>query len=98
LKKILLYLLVAIALGLSLTLIPLITLAEIKTEDHYATFFSLPEQMEKLERSADSLDKPTYSSEGVEVFAISFIIASAVYLSLRRRTPRHDYRWIRPYP
>jgi len=85
LKKILLYFLVAVVLGLLLTIIPLITLAEFEAEDHYATFFSLPDQMRKLERPAEGLGKSTYSSEGIAVFAISFIIAALVYLSLKRR-------------
>jgi len=87
LKRILLYSVSASVLGLLLTLVPLITLAEMKVEDHYAPFYSLPEQLRNLEKSADSIDKPTYSSEDIEVFAISFVVASAAYLSLKRRRP-----------
>lgn len=96
-KKILLYSAVAVVLGLLLTLVPLITLAEIRAEDHYAMLGSFCEQLEKLE-GPRGLGGPKYSAADVEVFAISFVIALVVYVLFKRRTPHRDYRWIGPYP
>jgi len=93
----LLYFGIAIVLGASLVLAPLVTLAGIKPEDQFSRLNSIPEQIKELE-SPTGLDRSTDSTDAVGVFAISFIIASLVYLLLKPRTPRYDYRWIKPYP
>jgi len=94
LKKILLYSGVAVVLGLLLTLVPLITLAEFRAENHYDALLhaqSLPEQMKRLEGTY-CLDKPAYSTADLQVLGVCFAIALVVYVLSRRRTPRHDYR------
>ena len=93
-KRIPLYLLVAVILGLSLTLIPLAT---IRAENGYN---AIPESIQQRLRTLEGYDlgATTYSSSDVEVFAISFVIASVAYLLFKHRTSRRDREWVRPYP
>ena len=87
LKKILLYSGVAVVLGLLLTLVPLITLAEFRAENHYDTppyATVLSEGMKSLE-GTHGLDKPAYSTTDVQVLGVCFAIASVVYVLFRRR-------------
>jgi branched-subunit amino acid ABC-type transport system permease component len=89
-KKILLYSLVAVVLGLSLMLVPLITISEAKANSYLLTPEHLSRQLEKIEG--------TYSPNAdVEIFAISFVIALVVYLLFKHILPQHDYGRIRPY-
>jgi ABC-type dipeptide/oligopeptide/nickel transport system permease component len=93
LKKILLYSAVAVVLGLSLILVPLITLVEIRAENGYlAGTRSLPEQLEELE-GTHGLDTPEYSTYDVKILAFSFVIALVAYMLFKRRTSRQDYLW-----
>jgi len=87
LKKILLYSGVAVVLGLLLTLVPLITLAEFRAENHYDTPVyaqSLSERMKSLEGTY-ALYKPAFSTTDVQVLGVCFAIASVVYVLFRRR-------------
>jgi branched-subunit amino acid ABC-type transport system permease component len=89
-KKILLYSLVAVVLGLSLMLVPLITISEAKANSYLLTPEHLSRQLEKIEG--------TYSPNAdVEIFATSFVIALVVYLLFKHILPHHDYGRIRPY-
>ena len=86
-KKILLYSGVAVVLGLLLTLVPLITLAEFRPENHYdATLYvqSLPEQMKSLEGTY-GLDTPAYSTANLQVLGVCFSIALVVYVLFKCR-------------
>lgn len=89
-KKIPLYLLVAVILGLSLSLVPLAT---IKAENGY----SIQQRLKTLEGTYDS-SATTYSGSDVEVLAISFVIALVAYLLFKHASPRRHREWIRPYP
>lgn len=94
-KKIPLYFLVAVILGLSLTLVPLAT---IKAENGYnAIPQSIQERLKTLEGTYDS-GATTYSGSDVEILAISFVIALVAYLLFKHISPHHDHEWIRPYP
>lgn len=95
-KKILVYFVVAVVLGLVLTLVPLIVTG-IKAEYHYLMGLPLSEGLEHLEGTRGS-EEPTYSISDVEILGISFVIASLAYLIFKRRTSHHDYRWGRPFP
>ena len=98
-KKILVYLAVAVVLGLFLTLVPLITItiAEIRVENNYAMSHSLWEGLEKLEGTR-FLGTSQYSDAGLEILAISFVIALVVYVLFKRRLPHHEYRRLSLYP
>ena len=98
LKKILLYSAVAVVLGLLLTLVPLITLAEFRPENHYSVFYSLSEKMGEIEKPTYDRDTSAFSAYNLDILAISFVIALVVYVLFKRRIPHDDYRWIRGYP
>ena len=93
-KKIPLYLLVAVILGLSLTLVPLAT---IKAENGY---IAIPESIQQRLKTLEGYGSgaTTYSDSDVEVLAISFVIALVAYLLFKHRSSRRDREWIRPYP
>ncbi len=94
LKKILVYSLAAVLLGLSLTLMPLAT---IKAENgDNITPQSIEQRLEILEGTHDS-GASTYSALNVEIFAISFVIGLVVYLSAKRKISGRDYKRIRPH-
>ena len=96
-KKILLYSAVAVVLGLLLTLVPLITVARIRSDHYLAMPKSLPENLETLDGTY-SFEGYRYSAADVNVFAISFVVALVVYMLFKRRKSHRDYRWVGPYP
>ncbi len=89
-KKIPLYLLVAVILGLSLTLVPLAT---IKAENGYSAIQQRLKTLEGYDSGAT-----TYSGSDVEILAISFVIALVAYLLFKHSSPRRNREWVRPYP
>lgn len=91
LKKTLLYCLVAILLGLSLMLIPLITMTEATANSHYLL---MPEH---LSRQLEKLEGKYSANADVEVFAISFVIALVAYLLVKSIIPHRDYERYWPY-
>jgi branched-subunit amino acid ABC-type transport system permease component len=94
LKKIPLYLTVAVILGLSLILIPLAT---IKAENGYnAIPESIQQRLKALEGTYDS-GATTYSGYDVEILAISFAIALVAYLLFKHSSPRREHEWTKPY-
>ena len=96
-KKILLYSAVAVVLGLLLTLVPLITVARIRSDHYLAMPKSLPENLETLDGTY-SFEGYRYSAADVNVFTISFVVALVVYMLFKRRKSHRDYRWVGPYP
>lgn len=85
-KKILVYSVLAVILGLTLTLVPpalLVTLAENKAS--YAMPHALSEGLEKLERSYATLDKPKYSVADLGIVAFCLIIALSAYMFLKSK-------------
>lgn len=105
-KKVLLYSLVAMVLGLSLMLVPLITVSNVKA----ISYFPMPEQLSKELQGIEGMNKEgiedTYRQKlemiysqntEVEIFAISFVIALVVYLLVKSVIPRRDYERFGPY-
>ena len=88
-KKALTYVAVAVFLGITLALIPLIVLAEIKPPENHTLSLSILERM----REYHSLEKQGNASDEVTVLAVSFIIACIGYMILKRKTTRHEPRW-----
>ena len=87
-KRTLTYFAVAVFLGITLTLIPLIVLAEIRPENHTRSLSILQEM-----REYHSLEKQGNASDEATVLAVSFIIACIGYMILKRKTTRHEPRW-----
>lgn len=99
-KRALTYVTCAIFAGILLMLVPLITVAGIRIQDHTLSMtFAMAEGMEKLEGRAYDLGSQNYPlSTEVGVFAASFLFALTMYLWFRRKIP-HEYKWARfpPY-
>jgi hypothetical protein len=97
LKKILLYSGVAVVLGLLLTLVPLIALADLRAENqHSASYFSQAKTGDTEVTYGG--DTQTFSVYGLDVLAISFAIALVVYVLFKRRISHDEYRWIKGDP
>jgi len=92
LKKAVAYLVIAIFLGIALTIVPLVTLAEINPTDNHSMQISVLHKMRELE-GYSSLERKGNTSDEVTVLAVSFIIACIGYMVLKRKTPRYQYQW-----
>lgn len=100
-KKLAVYLVVAIVIGVLVTVVPLIAVAEIGNFDQkYDGLRSmwLRESMGLLEGSYDTGASKSYWSD-FGVLTVSFVIALALYLYVKHRMPNRDYVWVRfpPY-
>jgi hypothetical protein len=87
LKKALIYIAVAVAFGLVLTIIPLFILGESEAENSYGlSLKSIPNRLKDLEttRNANGTRSPM---AGLEILAISFTVALVAYVLLRWRMP-----------
>jgi len=86
-----LYLASAVIIGLVLILIPLVTLTELRADDSFVA------RMQSLEgnRSSDVAQSPSHE---VDMLAISFFVALAVYALSKRKTPRRSCKTFSPYP
>lgn len=99
-NKALLYVVIAIALGLAMTLIP--TSLFLVKADQYGKIiprFARIEDFVPPLLDSEQNHVETVSPREVEVLGISFVVASIVYVLFKRKTPRHDYTWppMRPY-
>ena len=98
LKKILLYSLVAMVLGLSLMLVPLITISKVKANDYLLMPEQLSKELQGIEGTYQEKIEAIYCQNvEVGIFAISFVIALVVYLLVKSVIPRHDYEGFGPY-
>jgi hypothetical protein len=95
-NKALLYFLGAIGLGFLIVFIPLLTFAQVKSGNVSGKFLSLSEGLRGLEGSYAL--KAQVSGSDAEVLAVSFLVASIVYLLFRRRIPGQDRGWTRMPP
>jgi hypothetical protein len=95
LKKAWVYSALAIVLGLLLMLFPLITLMSVGAKDHHDLNTMLSERLMELEGS--SSDRKSSPSEA-ETLSLSFIIALAAFMFLRRRRPQVGRRVIGQLP
>ena len=88
-KRTLTYFAVAVFLGITLTLVPLVILAEIRPPENHTLSLSILREM----REYHSLEKQGNASDEVTVLAVSFIIACVGYMVLKRKATRHELRW-----
>ncbi|MDH5483429.1 MAG: hypothetical protein OEY22_11235 [Candidatus Bathyarchaeota archaeon] len=93
-KRILLYTAIAIVLGLVITLVPLIAATEITVENSYVRFLGLAGESAVFSYGSKTQE---YSAGDVEIFAVSFVIAIAIYAVAKRRMPREGHLWIKTY-
>ncbi|MBX5328757.1 MAG: hypothetical protein QHH18_05465 [Candidatus Bathyarchaeota archaeon] len=93
-RKVLLYAVTAVILGLLITLVPLVTFAKITPAHTDAEAHVLSKSLRDLEGLR--ADTPTYSHADIEVLAISFVVALIAYILLKRRTPYRELPSLRP--
>jgi len=86
LKKTIGYSMAAVFLGIVLTLIPLIVLAEPKPLDLHMTLNSITPQLKALEGYA-SVKRTANLTDVAAVLSVSFIVASVGYVFFKRRMP-----------
>ena len=85
-RKSLLYLTAAVILGITITLVPLVTLALVQRDVNVRS--QLFSEFGSLERgSFQSSSSQSYVSD-FTVLTVSFVIAMVLYLFVRRRIPR----------
>jgi hypothetical protein len=82
LKKALLYIVAAVIVGLLLTLIPAITIEKAKASIVYLSVL-------QETKGIHNLVSANYAPVHVEIFGISFAIASVIYLWFRRKMLLH---------
>jgi hypothetical protein len=92
LRKILVYSMFAVLVGLLLVLVPLITLLSVGTEDHYQPAAVLSRGIQKLDGSGSQKSK-SYNST-LESLAVSWAIAVAGFMVIRRRRPRSERHYM----
>lgn len=85
-RKTLLYVIVAIVLGISLTLIPLITLTRFEVERYETPKEAFANSMDKLE-NIDGFRAEGYPTD-LRIFVFSFFVAIVVYAIFKFRVMR----------
>lgn len=95
LRKTIVYSLTAVALGLTLILLPLLALSEISPERDLSLAEAVPSKLKQVEHVTSD---GSQSSREVETLGISFLIAFAVYGFLRTIRSRNERRVYSPYP
>jgi uncharacterized BrkB/YihY/UPF0761 family membrane protein len=89
-RKIWIYSLLAVFVGLLLVLVPLITLVSVGTENQRTG--SLSGSLRELDSSSSGRSKSDIST--LESLALSFTIAVVGFMLLWRRRPRSERRWV----
>jgi hypothetical protein len=98
-KKSLLYLAAAVILGVSVTLVPLFTLAALVGPDHngHAVSLFLDGELRGRQGLYD-LDTSRSDTSDLVALTVSFVIALAAYLFVKHRMPNREYVWVRIPP
>ena len=89
-KRALLYLLISIGLGLTITLVPAVTLTELRAEDFFSGGPLFSEGLRQLEGTY-SMQASTPSLSDFEVLAASFAVALVAYFWVKRKLPSRDH-------
>ena len=90
------YAVIAVILGLVLTLVPAYLFIANASDQGWS-----PEQRSftlkfPLIGQSDSNHIEKVSAKELEVLGVGFVVASAVYILFKRRTPRRNYVWLPP--
>jgi len=85
--------LIAVILGITLPMLSAVALIQLNAKSQYTT------SVLELKQTGNDYEYQTSrsSSNEVEGFAVSFIIAMVIYLLFKRKTPHRTYRWVRTY-
>jgi hypothetical protein len=98
LRKVLLYLLTAIAVGLLMTLVPLFVFVEIKSQNRAMTNAPFSEEWKGGHEGSYSLGVVEPSSSDLEILTVCFLVAMTVYLLVKRKVPGRGRGWFRMVP
>jgi hypothetical protein len=93
LKRILLYVAAAFVLGVAITLVPLITQAEIENTQIWSAQ-SLSQVLRDLDGSSSNVSLPKFSASDLEILTSCFVVALVIYLWVRSKGPDREYRWL----
>jgi uncharacterized protein YfaQ (DUF2300 family) len=93
LKRNLLYVIAALALGVAIVLVPLVTRAEIMDAQLWSRQ-SLSQALRDLDGQSSNVNLPEVSASDLEILTLGFIAALIMYLWLRSRRPDRKHRWI----
>lgn len=98
-KKTLLYLTIAIVLGVIVTLVPWISIAETQSLDQ-AGFFLYDQKFFGVRQPQAYYDLAPSGSptSGFAVIIVSFVIALVAYLYVKHRMPTRPHIWVRIPP
>ena len=85
--------LIAVILGITLPMLSAVALIQLNAKSQYTT------SVLELKQTGNDYEYQTSrsSSNEVEGFAVSFIIAMVIYVLFKRKTPHRTYRWVRTY-
>ena len=93
-RKSLIYSIIGLILGLSVIMIPILALAEIRRQDSPMTSNSFSE---KFIEGPDS-NAPTFSSSDIWFLSICFVVALVAYMLFRSRLPEREHRMVGHIP
>lgn len=96
-NKVLLYLTLAIILGLTVTLVPLMTFATVKTPTFLFGSNAIQDKVRGLEGSAGTSDATIAPASDLQILAAGFVVAMIAYLLARHRMPGRN-EWTRTLP
>jgi hypothetical protein len=97
-KKSLLYLSIAIILGVSVTLVPLFTLAALVGGDHGGRASLFVDGELRGRQGLYDLSTSRSNVSDLVALTVSFVIALAAYLFVKHRMPSREYVWVRIPP
>ena len=88
--------LIAVILGITLPMLSAVALIQLNAKSQCTTYTM---SVLELKQTGNDYEYQTSrsSSNEVEGFAVSFIIAMVIYLLFKRKTPHRTYRWVRTY-
>lgn len=108
-RRTILHSLIAVILGVTVPLASAAALIQLNARSEY-TAPVLTTSLLELKQSGNNTNDHSYNytnghsyqtsrstSNEVEGFAVSFIIAMLIYLLFKRKTPRRTYIWVRNY-
>lgn len=96
-RKMALYVTIGTVVGLLIMLVPIISVAEFQTENHFLSGSTLSDDLRRLDGYFGlNASVPSFSDLGILV--ASFIVATVVYFLVKRRLPARDREWTRLPP
>ena len=93
-RRSMIYSIIGLVLGLSVIMVPILALAEIRRQDSPMTSNSFSE---KFIEGPDS-NAPTFSSSDIWFLSICFVIALVAYTLFRSRLPEREHRMVGHVP